>query len=283
MPPGLQIPDGMIIPPGYEIPESWGVVLYWIGEGIENPWELFSPDWEIGDPLPPTLELPPGIELPSDFNPADHPPEGFLPPYVPPKDLPGKTPSPPLYVEPWSPGPIVGPGGKVSPPAPYGNLLLQTATGNMDYNFGDDSSRVRLAAPITLTRNGRIYAIKIKMGKLGYPLDNIGLKIYVSGLDGKPDILLWNGESSTFWGGLLPEFSPTIAYTTFVFPDKPLLNANTLFFILCVRTSSYDPIDYYADLGSFEDYGNCYYMNEFGTWGAAQPMTIEYQAWGKWA
>lgn len=106
IPPGLILPPGTLIPPGVEPP-----TVYEPGDppppGVTVPiGTIFPPGWTPEDPAPPGVVIPPGTVFPPDWTPPDPPPPGTIPPgRLPPgRGRPGPT--PPLYIAPWTPGPV---------------------------------------------------------------------------------------------------------------------------------------------------------------------------------
>ena len=103
VPPGVEIPPGVVLPPGAVVP----------------PGTVFPPGWTPGDPAPPGVQLPPAISP------------------VPP----GSGALPPLYVQPFEPGPAHGPapGPGISPPVftsnPESNYSVSWIPLYADYNF----------------------------------------------------------------------------------------------------------------------------------------------------
>ena len=77
VPPGVEIPPGIVLPPGTIVP----------------PGVTFPPGWTPGDPAPPGVQLPPAVS-----------------PVPPPVE--GSGVAPPLYVAPFTPGPIHRPSGE---------------------------------------------------------------------------------------------------------------------------------------------------------------------------
>lgn len=108
IPPGVELPGGMVVSPGAQVPAGWtagdpapyGVTI--------PPGTVFPPGWTLGDPLPEGVILDPGATFPPGWTPGDPLPSGAIPPATYPPDVdPSETgPTPPLYVEPWSPGPV---------------------------------------------------------------------------------------------------------------------------------------------------------------------------------
>lgn len=121
-PPDVPWPYWMIIPPDFTWPEAWTPwIMFKFAPGVA--WDnAFPPTWQPGAALPPGVTLPPGYTLPSGWTFHDLPPPGIImPPFVPNYDR-KQGPAPPLYIDPWSPGPLLP--HKTSPPGTTGELTL---------------------------------------------------------------------------------------------------------------------------------------------------------------
>jgi len=71
----------------------------------KDPRTLFPVDWKPGDLLPITIKLPPTYQLPPLWTPQNPPHPVFLPGYSPFLTPLSQGALPPLYVQPWHPGP----------------------------------------------------------------------------------------------------------------------------------------------------------------------------------
>ena len=106
IPSGVVLPPGMVIPPNFTFPDRWVPWLYFNFLTGELPWTLFPEGWKEGDPLPPGVTYAPGFVLPPGWTPEDPPPAALIPGYTPVATPPDSGATPPLYVAPFSPGPV---------------------------------------------------------------------------------------------------------------------------------------------------------------------------------
>lgn len=121
LPAGVDLPPGSIIPPNLPVPENWIPWFHFIFTGFEDPRTLFPKDWKPRDPLPQGVKVPPDYEIPSGWTPEDPPHPVFLPGYNPYPTPPTTGAAPPIYVQPYEPGPVHTP--TPTPPSPWTQIL----------------------------------------------------------------------------------------------------------------------------------------------------------------
>ena len=242
----------------------------------------------IGDDavLPPGLILPPGVIIPPGFEwPAswgtyeEFLASGLTVPWIL-MEWPGIPGSPPIYVQPWEPGPVVIP-GRIQNPGLYSNEIMgEGGIGDAGLNWGDDSTRVGFSGVARTNYNCRIKSIKLKLGRVGSPVDNVQIGIYNAGGDNKPSTLVSGGAATAIGGASFDGFSVGMSYYQFDFPGKPYLTSGADYFIGMTRSGGYDVSNYYGLVVGSDPYGACYYQDDLGVWLDMLPYFIDYQLWG---
>jgi len=172
-PPGWVFPPGSIIPPDWEMGDPFPDVLTIPPDAVFppgwKPWhplppgvfvdpsDLFPDGWTMGDPFPDGFVVDPDAVFPDGWTPDDplpdgvtidpeavfpigwifqeEPPEDAIEPPKPPKDDPDSR-IPPLYIEPWEPGPIKRPTDILPPSGPWFEDMFET----FDLSVWDDRS-----------------------------------------------------------------------------------------------------------------------------------------------
>ena len=135
IPPGVVWTPGGVLPPGTIVP----------------PGTVFPPGWSPGDPAPPGVVIPPGTVFPPGWSPGDPAPPGVqLPPAVSPVP-PGSGALPPLYVQPWEPGPIktsprtseLKAGANTRNPTADSNVTWSRSSGSSNYLLVNEYPKIR--------------------------------------------------------------------------------------------------------------------------------------------
>jgi len=260
LPPGVVIPPKVIIPPGWtpKQPLPPGVVI--------PPEMVFPPDWTPEDPLPPGVIIKPEVIIPSDWTPEEPPPIPYIPNYpaLPPE--PGASPIPPIYVEPWQPGPITGPAGKITPPENIGTLQYQQGSTTASAIFGDLPDYTKIALVIITQLHVNVKAAYIKIGKIGNPTDTVNIEIWRAIPEFKPDYLVTGGTATPKGAASLPIFALDQPYVLIRFPNTPHLNLLTQYVLLFSRTGPVDPSNHYEVGWQIESPETYFSANAAGTW-----------------
>lgn len=266
VPPGVVFPPGMVIPPGFTWRDSWTAWLNFIFSGVELPWTLFPKDWKPGDPLPPGVVLPPGVELPPGWTPSDPPPPFFIPGYTPVAVEPATGATPPLYVEPWGPGPTRPP--RTTPSAPSGEAVLLFEEGEVITNIiiGDNADWTKIARPLSTPIHGTVTGVYVQLGRDGDPDGTVFLEIWKLKESGEPDFVIPGGVSTPKVGMTLDYWNPGMDDILFDFPDSPHLEASINYALVWGTTGTFDPSNCYSFGGGNNLVFVWYMMNAAGVW-----------------
>jgi len=130
--PADPLPDGVFVPPDAVFPPGWTLQDPLPDAVVITPDAVFPDDWTPGDPLPDGVIVDPGTTIPDDWTPDDPLPDGitidpdevFPDDWTPDDPLPGGVdvitlpdpqaptggPLPPIYTDPFEPGPLIPPG-----------------------------------------------------------------------------------------------------------------------------------------------------------------------------
>lgn len=214
--------------------------------------------WTPGDPLPPGTIVPP-TESPT-------PPES------------GAT--PPLYVQPWEPGPTHRPPPTAAVPFDIGSLLVEQGITKTSKNLGNTTVVSDLAMAIITWMHAEIRAIDIKVGKVLSPDGNIHLEIWIAGTNYIPILIIGGGTSETKANASLPQFSLAQDYIRFLFPQKPILYVENRYDLIATSTNTIDTINYLKvgqDLSPTRPY---YWKLPGGTWYVQSGGIFNFRIWG---
>ena len=245
IPSGVVFPPGMAIPPNFTFPDRWIPWLYFNFLTGELPWTLFPEGWKPGDPLPPGVTYAPGFVLPPDWTPEDHPPTALIPGYTPVPTPPDSGATPPLYVAPFSPGPI---GGSIAgAPDSYLNYeLLNDENSPTDLRiFGDDETRWGFAGSYSSIKSANVAWMLIRVGKVGNPTDNLTVELRKSAGYIDPGPIITGGISEAIAGANLPASALDQEFVHFRFPNKPSIIRSEFNCFSITRSGPPDPINYY--------------------------------------
>lgn len=174
------------------------------------------PGWPEGDPPPYYLDL--------EHFPVSEPPESGA--------------APPLFIPPWEPGPIHGPGPIIPHPISGPGLLFEQADPTTYFDVGQVVDWRKYATMIYASLSAQVASIWLKVGKVGTPTDNVYLQIWTLNPAIKPIALITGGTSSQVPASELPLFSIDQDYIEFEFPDLPVLDENTIYCIAIMRTTT---------------------------------------------
>lgn len=236
-------------------------------------------------PEPLSKKLPGVILRVGLTSPPGWPPEVPTPPWVlavpiQPTPLQVSGGGPPIFVKPWEAGPVVIP-GRIENPGLYSNDIMgEGGAGDTELDWGDDSARVGFSGVARTNYNCRINSIKLKLGKVGSPVDNVQIGIYNAGGDYKPSTLVTGGNATPIGGASYDTFSVGMNYYIFDFPEKPYLSSGADYFIVMTRSGGYDVSNFYGLVVGSDPFGACYYLDDLGVWLDMLPYFIDYQLWG---
>lgn len=240
--PGTTVPQGVVLPSGTTV----------------HPDFSFPAGWSPGDPLPPGVIPPPDEIVPQS-------PEG---------------PIPPIYVNPWEPGPITTQTLSSAPAFDIGSLIVTQGETQTSANLGDVDYWSDLAMPINYWLSAIIRAVDIKIGKNNTPTDKVHLEIWRCVSEWKPFIDIPGGISTTINASSLPAFSLDQDYIRFFFPQNPLLLSNVEYDIIVARSGTYDPIKYYKIGQNIYPNKNYYYKLPNLTWYTRSGGIFNFKIWG---
>jgi len=280
IPPGVVIPPGMAIPPNYTFPDRWVPWLYFNFLTGEPPWTLFPDGWKPGDPLPPGVTYPPGFVLPPGWTPEDHPPAALIPGYNPVPTPPISGAAPPLYIPPFSPGPIGGPTS-----GPSGSYLLYELLKDQNsptdlFIFGDDETRWGFAATYDSIKHANAAWMLIRVGKVGNPTDTITIELRESAGYVDPGDIITGGISDPIAGANLPSSALDQEFIHFRFPNKPLINRIALNCFSLTRSGPPDPVNYYQVCVRPETGPYTWHQTYDGRWPSGVDAYPNYQLYG---
>jgi len=242
IPPDVLLPPGVIFPPGTIIP----------------PDVSFPPGWTPGDPTPE------GVIIPPDVSPT--PPES--------------GPTPPLYVQPWEPGPVHRYGVFSPEHFDIGSLLVEQAVTTTSINLGNTTIWSDLAMAIMTWMHAEIRAIDIKVGKFLSPDGYIHLEIWRAGTNYIPIVIAGGGTSQTKTVASLPQFTVGQDYIRFLFPLKPILYVENRYDVVAVSTNTPDGINYLKVGRTTYPTQTCYFKLPDGTWYSQSSGYFNFRIWG---
>lgn len=271
----------MPFPPNFSWPDAWnGWLVFDLPPGTPLD-QVFPQGWKPGDELPPGVTIKPGETIPPEWTPAQIPPEFYVPGYIP-IEVPEETGAlPPLYVGPFSPGPIGGP--HTSPPAEFivGDLLAELNTHALSLQLGYAFVYFDRALAIETDLNAEIHAIDAMVGKVSNPIDSINLQIWNANGSYQPTSLLTDGTSEDIVGSTLPIYDTFQDYVRFYFYDKPKLLLANKYAIVAHRTGDNSTSLYYRVGTSFTGAQYTYARLVGTTWLATSQRKMIYKIWGK--
>jgi hypothetical protein len=270
----------MPLPPDFAWQERWNAWLDFIFTGDDFPWDLFPEGWKVGDPLPFGVEIRPDVVIPPDFNPNDHPPEFYIPGYTPVVTPPESGAIPPLYVEPFEPGPAGGSFSSAPLPFDIGELLVEKGVTTLGADLGDTYSWSDLAAIINTWMHVTILAIDIQVGKVNYPKGKVHLEIWQNGLYYTPSFKLAEGTSNYRNNASLPEFSLTQDYIRFLFTSEPTLILSKTYSIV-VSSTNEPGLGHYCKVGVDPNPSYTRWVKlPSGNWASYGSGIFSYKIWG---
>ena len=246
LPAGLSlalVPPGVVLPPGAIVP----------------PETVFPPGWTPGDPPPPGVQLPPTISP------------------VPP----GSGAVPPLYVQPWEPGPAKLSDYLISGETP----LIVQGPGDAGRGFGNDDLTYKLYGLIPDSLSVIITKVSIAIGTTGSPVDQVNLEIRESTGPTEPGNIITNGESTPIGAVDLPLFDITnpnlTPISTFYIPNAPQLNSGTTYFLGMTRSAPSNISDYYQVLKFDLPSGKLQYKTYIDEMGASFLEALDFKIYGR--
>ena len=239
-----------------------------------------------GVPIPPGIEIPPEVVIPPDvvippgWTPVDPPPAGVIMPPVISPTPPDTGPSSPIYTPPFTPGPVHPPSPSPSPAFDIGSLLYEQGATETTIDFGDITARFKLGSRETWGAEARIHAVKLKIGKVGTPTDNVYLELrqHIPELQTAP--LITGGTSATKSGNSLPSSPVGSEYLQFNFLLKPLITAGIRLMVVLCRSGSPDPSNYYQAGKTTVNGYLCWYNNGGESWTGSFYETLDYKIYG---